>query len=292
MSLLDALVQGVLLGGLYALYATGLSLAFGVMRLVNVAHGDLIVLAGFMAVLVVNGLDLHPLASLLLVVPAMAALGYLLQRVVLVRAGGQGLPSILVTFGLAVVIENALLLAFTADPRKLPAGQLEIMSLPLAGGIVVGVLPLLIFAAAVAVIATLQLVLYRTRFGRSVRATADDPAVAALMGIDTRQVMALAFAVAMAVAGISGVLMGLRTSFDPASGPVRLLLAFEAVIIGGMGSMWGTLAGGVVLGVAQTLSATIHPGLQQLGGHAAFLAMLAFRPQGLFPRTAMGPRGS
>jgi branched-chain amino acid transport system permease protein len=286
MSLLDALVQGVLLGGLYALFATGLSIAFGVMRLVNIAHGDLIVLAGFMAVAAVNGTGLHPLASLLLVVPAMGATGYLLQRVILVRAGSQGLPSILVTFGIAVVIENGLLLAFTADPRKLPPGQLETLSLPLAGGIAVGVLPLLTFATAVTVIAALQLVLYRTVFGRSLRATADDPAVAALMGIDTKRVLALAFATAMAVAGVAGVLMGLRTSFDPTSGPARLLLAFEAVIIGGMGSLWGTLAGGIVVGVAQTFSATLHPGLQQLGGHLAFLAMLAIRPQGLFPRTA------
>lgn len=289
MSLLHALVQGVLLGGLYALFATGLSITFGVMRVVNVAHGDLIVLAGFMAVAAVDRLGLAPWTSALLVVPAMAALGYLLQRAILARAGSQGLRSILVTFGIAVVIENGLLLAFTADPRKLPGGPLETASLPLGGGVVIGVLPLLTFAGAVAVIAALQLVFYRTAFGRSLRATADDPAVAALMGIDTGRVAALAVAIAMAVAGVAGIFMGLRTSFDPASGPVRLLTAFEAVIIGGMGSLWGTLAGGIVVGVAQTLAATLHPGWQQLGGHLAFLAMLAIRPQGLFPRTATGP---
>lgn len=281
----DTIVQGVLLGGLYALFAAGLSLIFGVMRLVNIAHGDLIVLAAFVALAVVDGVGLHPLASLAVVVPAMAALGYALQRGLLnFTLGGDILPPLLVTFGLSIIIQNALQEIFSADSRRLQAGDLDTMSLTLPGGLAVGLFPLAMFIAAVAVIALLQVVFYRTRLGRAFRATSDDPDVARLMGIDNRHVFAMAMALALAVVAVAGVFLSIRTNFDPAIGPARLLYAFEAVIIGGLGSLWGTLAGGVILGLAQAIGARIDPGWQLLAGHIVFLLVLAFRPNGLFPR--------
>jgi branched-chain amino acid transport system permease protein len=285
MEWIDTLLQGVLLGGLYALFATGLSLIFGVMRLVNIAHGDLIVLAAFVAFVVTQGLGLHPLLSLLLVVPAMAAVGYGLQRGLLNRTlGGDILPPLLVTFGLSIVIQNALLEIFTADSRKLQVGPLETASLQLGGGLAIGWLPLIVFAAAVLVIAALQLLFYRTALGRALRATSDDPETARLMGIDNHHLFGLAMAIALAVVAVAGVFLAIRTNFDPTIGPGRLIYAFEAVIIGGLGSLWGTLAGGVLLGVAQSIGAKIDPGWQILAGHLAFLLVLLLRPRGLFPR--------
>ena len=285
MDWVNAIVQGVLLGGLFALFATGLSLIFGVMRLVNLAHGDFIVLAAFLAAAVVSGTGVHPLLTLLVVAPVMFVLGYALQRGLLDRTlSANVMPPLLVTFGLSIVIQNALLEGFSADTRRLRAGALETAGIEVGAGVAVGVLPLMTFAAAVAVIAALQVVFYRTRAGRVFRAASDRPEVVPLMGVDTRRVFALAMGIALAVCAVAGVLMGMRTNFSPTVGPARLLFAFEAVIIGGLGSLWGTLAGGVILGVAQSVGAKIHPGAQILAGHLVFLALLAARPQGLFPR--------
>jgi branched-chain amino acid transport system permease protein len=281
----DTVIQGVLLGGLYALFATGLSLIFGVMRLVNIAHGDLIVVASFIALAIAEGFGLHPLVTLLAVVPLMFVIGYVLQRGLLnFTLGKDILPPLLVTFGLSIIIQNGLLEIFTADSQKLKAGAIETMSLQIFGGISVGVLPVVTFGAAIVVIALLQLLFYRTMLGSAFRATSDDPDTARLMGIDNRHVFALAMAVSLAVVALAGVLLGVRTNFDPSIGPGRLLYAFEAVIIGGLGSLWGTLAGGVILGVAQSVGARIDPGFQILAGHIAFLVILIVRPRGLFPR--------
>ncbi len=285
MQWVDTVIQGILLGGLYALFATGLSLIFGVMRLVNIAHGDLIVLASFVALAVAEGFGMHPLITLVAVVPIMFGLGYVLQRGVLnFTLGKDILPPLLVTFGLSIIIQNALLEIFTADSQKLNAGAIETMSIQIGGGISVGVLPVLTFAAAVVVIALLQLLFYRTMLGSAFRATSDDPDTARLMGIDNRHVFAIAMAVSLAVVALAGVFLGVRTNFDPSIGPGRLLYAFEAVIIGGLGSLWGTLAGGVILGIAQGIGARIDPGFQILAGHIAFLIILIVRPRGLFPR--------
>jgi branched-chain amino acid transport system permease protein len=282
---INAIVQGVLVGGLYAMFAAGLSLIFGVMRLVNIAHGDFIVLAAYLALVVTETLGIGPLPALLIVVPLMAAIGYALQRGLLNRTLGDDLlPPLLVTFGLSVIIQNGLLELFTADSRRLQAGAIEVASLPVAQGISVGVLPLLQFVAAIAVIGGLQALFYRTAFGRAFRATSDDPAVAQLMGLDNRHVFALAMALSLAVVAIAGVLLAVRTNFDPAIGPARLIFGFEAVIIGGLGNLWGTLAGGIVLGVAQAIGAKLDPGWQLLAGHLAFLLVLAVKPEGLFPR--------
>ena len=285
MEWLNTLVQGVLLGGLYAMFAVGLSLMFGIMRLVNIAHGDFIVLSSYLALVVVEALGLSPLASLVLVVPVMFVVGYGLQREVLNRTlGSDILPPLLVTFGLSIILQNVLLEFFSADSRKLSQGDLEVASVSL-GGISLGVMPLMVFGCALLVIGGLQLLFYTTRLGRAFRATSDDQQTAQLMGINNSHIFGLAMALAMAVVSIAGVFLAVRTSFDPSVGPARLLYGFEAVIIGGLGSLWGTLAGGVILGVAQAVGARIDPGWQILAGHLMFLLILVFRPRGLFPRS-------
>ena len=284
MDLVNAVVQGTLLGGLYALFAAGLSLIFGVMRLVNIAHGDLIVLAAYLGLTTTVALGVHPLVALIVVVPAMAGIGYCLQRGVLNHTLGDDiLPPLLVTFGLSVIIQNALLEGYSADPQKMDAGALEIASVAL-GPLSLGLLPLLTFAIAVAVIAGLQWTFYRTPLGRAFRATSDNQDIAQLMGLNKAHVFGLAMALALAVTAVAGILLGIRTNFDPSVGGGRLIFGFEAVIIGGLGNLWGTLVGGVILGVAQTVGATINPGWQLLAGHIAFLVILAVRPNGLFPR--------
>lgn len=284
MDWVNSIIQGVLLGGLYALFAAGLSLIFGVMRLVNIAHGDLIVLAAYMGLSTTVILGVHPLLALLIVIPIMSGIGYGLQRTILNRTLGDDLlPPLLVTFGLSVIIQNALLEIYTADPQKMNAGALETASVSV-GSISLGVLPILTFAIAVAVIAGLQWTFYKTALGRAFRAVSDNQDIAQLMGLNKRHIFGLAMALSLAVTAIAGVLLGIRTSFDPAVGGGRLIFGFEAVIIGGLGNIWGTLAGGVILGVAQTVGAKINPGWQLLAGHIAFLLVLAVRPKGLFPR--------
>ena len=287
MQWLNVILQGVLIGGLYAMFAAGLSLIFGVMRLVNIAHGDLIVLAAYVSLLVTQAIGVDPLTSLLLVVPIMALIGYALQRGLLNRTLGDDLlPPLLVTFGLSVIIQNGLLELFTADSRKLQAGALEIQTVQLVQGVWVGMLPFIQFIVAVIVVAGLQVLFYRTALGRAFRATSDDQAVAQLMGLDTRHVFAMAMALSLAIVAIAGVFLAVRANFDPAIGPARLIFGFEAVIIGGLGSMWGTLAGGIILGVSQAIGAQIDPGWQLLAGHIVFLLILALRPQGLFPKVS------
>jgi len=285
MDWVNAIVQGVLLGGLYALFATGLSLIFGVMRLVNIAHGDLIVLGAYLALVVVQTTGMNPFFAVLVVVPVMALIGYALQRFVLNPTLGEDtLPPLLVTFGLSVILQNALLTFFSADSQRLSAGPIETASFPVMPGLQVGVLPLLMFGVAVLVIFGLETIFYHTRFGRAFRATSDDAETVRLMGLNNRHIYALAMALSAAVVAIAGIFLAVRTNFDPAGGPGRLIFGFEAVIIGGLGSLWGTLAGGIVLGVAQTLGAQISPGFQILAGHLVFFLVLAFRPKGLFPR--------
>ena len=285
MNWVHIIVQGGLLGGLYALFAIGLSLSFGIMRLVNIAHGDLIVLSAYIGLMVINATGVHPVATLIVVVPVMFVLGYVLQRALLNQTLTGGLlPPLLVTFGISVIIENVLLQAFGADNRRLQAGAIETSSLAI-GGVAVGVYPLIVFATAVVCIAGLQLLFYRTALGRAFRATSDDAETAELMGIDNRHLYALGLGIAMVFTALAGILMAIRTNFDPAAGPIRLIFAFEAVIIGGLGSLWGTLLGGMVLGIAQAFGAALSPTWQILAGHIAFLIILLVRPSGFFPRT-------
>jgi branched-chain amino acid transport system permease protein len=284
LSWIDTLLQGILLGGLYSLYATGLSVIFGIMRLVNLAHGDLIVLGAFLILAATSAGVPLPVACAV-VVPLMFAFGYVLQSVLLNRALGRNiLPPLLITFGLSIIVQNGLLETFSADTHRLDVGSLQSASLPLGGGIAVGVMPLICLAAAIGVILVLNGVFYRTAVGRAFRATSDDVEIAQLMGINNRSIYALTMGISLAVCALAAFFLGTRANFDPSIGPARLLYAFEAVIIGGLGSLWGTLAGGIVVGVAQTVGAHIDPEWQILSGHVAFLIVLVIRPRGLFPR--------
>lgn len=289
MTWVNAVVQGLLLGGLFALFATGLSLAFGVMRFVNLAHGDLAILGAFLAVSTTATVDVNPFVSLLVIVPGFALAGYVLQRVAFNRTmGPDPLPSILVTFGLGVVIQSALLEHYSADSRGLDAGTVETRSLEITGDISVGWFPLLTLVTALVVLGAMQLVLSRTRPGRAFRATADDPDTARLMGINDRAIYARVMAIAFATVALAGVFLGIRQTFGPSAGPAQLLFGFEAVVIGGLGSLWGTLVGGVILGVAQAVGNQVDVRYDLLSGtlygHLIFLAVLAFRPQGLLGR--------
>lgn len=282
----NSIIQGILLGGLYGLFAAGLSLAFGVMRLVNVAHGDFIVLAAFLTLALQKLLGIgSPFGAMIAVVPLMFILGYVLQRYVLnPTLGGNILRPVLVTFGLSVVLQNGLLDIFTADSRKLQGGWLEVAGFALPGDFHVGVFPLTMLGACMAIIATLQWFMFHTRLGRAFRATSDDMLAASLMGVDTGRLFSIATGITMATVAVAAVFMGIRATFDPSSGSEQLIFAFEAVIIGGLGSLWGTLAGGMVLSISQSLGANISPSWQILAGHLVFLVILVVRPSGLFPK--------
>ena len=282
----ETLLQGVLLGSLYALFALGLSLMFGVMRLTNVAHGDLIVLGAFAAIATATVLPWHPLAiGAALLLPSFG-FGYALQRFVLNGTLGKDpLPSMVVTFGLSIVIQNSLLQLFSADPRSLDAGTLAIDSVQMGAGVALGTLPLVIFFVSLATTAALQLLFNHTTLGRAFRAVSDDREIAELMGLDASKVYALATAIACMLIVVAGVLQGMRTTVSPSDGPLLLLFAFEAVIVGGMGSFWGTFIGALILGVVQQIGFYFDPGWGIWFGHLVFLAVLVVRPQGLFPKT-------
>lgn len=281
----NALIQGILLGGLYALLAAGLSLMFGVMRIVNLAHGALAIAAAYLGLVIVESTGVSPFVALVAVVPIMALVGYLLQWTVFNRAlRVGGLAPLLAAFGLAVVITQLLQVKFSADLQSLQTGDIAIASIRISDQVSIGVLPLITFVVGVVVIFALQTFLSRAPLGRAMRAASDDPDTVPLMGIDNRRVYSLSTAIALGTVGIAGMFLGMRGNFDPNYGQAMLIFAFEAVIIGGLGSLWGTLAGGMVLGVAQALGSQINPSYGVLIGNLVFLAILAFRPTGLMPK--------
>ena len=287
MDWVNVALQGILLGGLYALFATGLALVFGVMRMVNLAHGDLGILAAFVALFLVQSLHLGVLWSGLLTIVIMFVVGYLLQRGLLnFTLGSDDTRPIVVTFGLSIIIQNGLIMWFSADSQGLDAGTLENISIRINDQLSIGWFPLLVFVTSIVVIALLQTFLNRTKLGRAFRATSDDREAAELMGIDNRHIYGLAMAIALAIVALAGILLAVRTTFDPTQGSFRLIYAFEAVIMGGMGSIWGTLIGGIVLGMSQTLgSQAFGAGWGLLVGHVVFLTVLAVRPSGFFAKT-------
>lgn len=289
MDWINAAVQGILLGGLYALFAVGLSLVFGTMRLANLAHGDLTIVSAYVALMFVNALRFNPFYSIPITMVIMFIVGYLLQRGLFNFVVGRGdIAGVIVTFGLSIVIQNALLLHFTANSQGLDAGRIENMSIKINDRLAVGWLPLIIFLMALVTITALQMYMGRTKMGRAFRAVSDDQEAARLMGINTKHVWGVAMGVALLIGAIGGVMMGIRTTFDPLLGSQRLIFAFEAVIIGGMGSSWGTLLGGVILGLSQTLGAQAFGSAWSiLVGHLVFVIVLAFRPQGLMAKTVM-----
>ncbi len=279
------IIQGILLGGFYALFAAGLALVFGVMKLVNLAHGDFSIMAAYLALMFVGLLNVNPFITLILVIVIMGIFGYIIQRGLFNFAMDAGpMQAILATFGIAIIIQNLLLEGFTANSKGLDAGSIENAVITISKQVAIGWFPLTTLIVSVVVLLLLQWFLGRTRMGRAFRATADNQRAAQLMGIDNRHLYGMAMAVALAIVAIGGVFLGIRTTFSPSAGPIRLIFAYEAVIIGGLGSLWGTLVGGIVLGIAQVMGDHLHQGWGILVGHLVFLAILAFRPQGLFSR--------
>ncbi len=283
---INQLAQGVLTGGLYALFAFGLSLSVGIVRLVNLAHGDFIVLAAFLTAGIAAGLGIPPLWALVATLPVGFVALYALQRGLLRRVSVKDpLAPLLSTFALSIIVQNLLLEGFGPDGRRASGGALETATLPIAAGLDLGALPLLTFATAVALAFGLDRLLYRSRFGARLRAVSDDPAAAGLIGMRTEHTRALAMGLVGATVALAAAFYSVSNYFDATSGPTSLLVAFEVVVLGGLGSVWGTLVGGIVIGVAQSLGAQIDVAWQALAGHLTFLLLFLLRPQGLFPRS-------
>lgn len=282
----DALVQGVLLGGMYAQYALGMALMFGVMRIVNISHGDLVILLSLIGISIATAWGLGPLPVLIILVPLAVLMGWVLQKAVLNKVvGDDPLPSLIATFGLSIALQNLMLQIWSANSRSLPGQGIESQSIEI-GGIYIGLLPLIVLAVATGLTGGLDLMLKRTRFGRALRAASADVEAAAMTGINTRAVYAMATAVAVGILGFAAVFQALRSTVAPADGPAQLIYAFEAVIIGGMGSVWGAFIGSMVLGISQAIGFRIDPGFGVLAGHLVFLIVLATRPQGLFGKAS------
>jgi len=289
MAWVNAIIQGILTGGLYALFACGLSLMFGVMKVVNLAHGDLAVIGGYVAIGIITVTHIPVLWSLVIVVPLMGVLGYVLQRTIIQASLDRSiLTTLIVTFGLSVVIENGLLQFFTANSRAIGTGNAIITSsFSLGSQIQIAYLLVVIFAVAVVVLLGLQYFLSRSRYGRLIRAVADDKEAAQLCGADYRHVFGIAAAIAFGTVALAGIAYGMYSQLAPTTGTDTILLfAFAAVVIGGLGSLWGTLLGGVVLGVAQQIGAQINISYEVLAGYLVFLAVLVIRPEGLTARRA------
>jgi branched-chain amino acid transport system permease protein len=282
----ETFLNGLMLGALYALFGLGLSLSLGVMRMINIAHGDLIVVGAYLTSVAMGLFGVDPIPALLLVVPAMFALGWLMQRLLLNRVVGRGpLAPLLLTFGLSIVLQNLLQEIFTADTRSLRAGDLAQLGVNISG-VSIGVLPLLSMFASITLLGTTHWLIGHTHFGRQARAVSDDPDTARLVGINDRRFFALVTGFIFATIGIAAVLYAIRTPFSPTAGPERLLYSFESVVLGGLGNIWGTLIGGIVIGVAQLFGAKLSSGLGPFFGHLIFLIVLLARPQGLFGRAA------
>ena len=278
----DALVQGILLGGMYAQYALGMALMFGVMRIVNVSHGDLVILLSLVGISLSASFGLGPFTVMVALVPLAVGLGWLLQKAILNRVvGDDPLPSLIATFGLSLALQNLMLQIWSANSRSLPGGGIESKSVQI-GGIYIGLLPMIVLVFAIGLSFALDLMLKRSRFGRALRAAAADVEAAAMTGINPRRVYAAATAIAVGILGFAAVFQSLRSTVAPADGGAQLIYAFEAVIIGGMGSVWGAFIGSMVLGISQAIGFRIDPGFGVLAGHLVFLVVLATRPQGLF----------
>jgi len=284
--MLETLINGALVGALYGLYGLGLSLCLGLMRQINMAHGDFIVFSAFLALQVTGFLGIHPLLAMPLIALIMFAVGWAVQRLFIERTLGRGdMPPILVTFGLSIILQNVMLELFSADTRSLDPGVLGAAAVKL-GPVTVGILPLLTLVVSVGIFAVTAKIFGATRFGRAVRATSDNEQTAQLMGIATKKVFANAMGLALAISAVAAIFYGMRGTFDPSTGPERMLFAFEAVILGGLGSVWGTLFGGIILGLSQSAGTLIIPSLGPLVGHLVFLVGLLAVPNGLFAKRA------
>ena len=279
------IMNGLLLGGLYGIVGIGMSMIFGIVRVVNLAHGDLVILASYLSFVTLSIFNVSPLLTLVLVIPAMFLIGFVLQYYLVNRVLGQGMnPPLLVAFGLSIILQNLLLLFFTPDARALLT-SISIATLPVGNFINIPVVYLVDFIGSLLTIFLLSRFFNRTYLGKAIRAASDDEGAAQLMGINTKRIYAWAMAIAGGTAAIAGVLVGMTFTFYPHTGPDYLIIAFGVVIIGGLGSLIGTFMGGLILGLAQILGAHfLGPGFQLLSGYIILLIVLAFKPTGLFAK--------
>jgi branched-chain amino acid transport system permease protein len=281
--LAQPILNGILLGGLYAIVAIGMSTMFGIVKLVNLAHGDLMILSSFLSLCLITWLGVSPFISLVVVVPVMYFVGYFVQGYLINRVLGRDMePPLLVAFGLSIILQNLMLLIFTPDARTLTT-SLAVKTIPITANLNIPVVYLVDFLIGLAAIGALYFFFQRTYMGRAIRAASDDEVAAQLMGVNTRNIYAKAMGIAMMTAAIAGVLLGMTFTFYPHTGPQFLIIAFGVVVIGGLGSMKGALAGGLILAVAQLLGAHFFgPGFQLFCGYVVLLIVLAVRPQGIF----------
>jgi len=288
MAWLETVINGALLGGLYSLLGIGLALVFGVMRVVNIAHGEFMVLSAFFAVMLVSLFpSVHPLLMLIPVVAASFVVGYVYQAAIVNRVAKSPDPlaPLLLTFGVSIVLRNVMVEVFGADVRSIQVGELSRSSLNIFG-LSIGVMPLLTLVLAVVLFLLLQWVLKRTKFGRIVRATADRRDIVRLFGVKPDHIYNYIMGLSLALGAIGGVLLAVRSSFTPFSGVERLLIAFEVVVLGGLGSFWGALLGGIALGMAQLIGLKFDPNAGLLYAHLLFFVMLLIRPAGLISNQA------
>ncbi|MEO9517554.1 MAG: branched-chain amino acid ABC transporter permease [Paracoccaceae bacterium] len=277
----ETLLNGLMLGGLYALFGLGLSLIFGVMKIANIAHGELAIGGAFLAFTVVGVVPVPLVILLPAIAVLMFGLGYALQSAMINRVlGDDPIPPLLLTFGLSILLQNLLVELYGANSRSLDPGSFGVAGIDL-GGLSVGLLPLMTLFITITLFVALQWMLSRTSFGRTIRATSDDPEIVAMMGVDRRHIFALVMGLSALLAAVAGMLLAMRTSITPFSGAERLLIAFEVIVIGGLGSIWASLLGGLVLGVVHAIGFRLDPASGLLYGHILLLVVLLVRPQGL-----------
>lgn len=294
--LANALLTGTFIGGYYAILSLGLALSFGVMRLVNLAHGEFLIVGAYLSAVILKILPVPSFLVLIVVVPIMFCIGYALQRFLLNRVSVQAMERrgmsanfglmapILVTFGLGIFISHLLLAIFASDAMSI-RNSLAFSAIRLSQDLSISTLRFIFFIMAVVLLIVLQLFLRHTAIGRAIRAASDNPTYAALMGIRTDHIFAVALGISLAISGVAGFMIGMTRTFQPFDGPQFILIAFGVVIIGGMNSLPGTLIGGILLGITQVLAGTYFgPSAQLVGGYMLVLAVLAFFREGLFNR--------
>ncbi len=282
--LASPIVIGTLLGGLYVVNALGLSLVFGVLKVINVAHGALVVLASYVAYSALMSFGLDPLVWMLPAIPLFFLLGMLIEKYLLNRAVKKSADAaLIIAFGIALIIQNGLQIIYSPQSRSLfPDYSMKTFQI---GEIYIPLVYILDFIAALLVMVVIHQFLRRTYLGQSITAASQDRQTAELMGINSTRVYQIAFGIAMVLASIAGIFLGLTFPFNPTSGNAQLIIAFGVIILGGLGSMVGTFLGGMIFGLSQTLGGHfLGPTGQLLVPFVMVLVVLTIRPQGLFGR--------
>jgi len=278
----QSLVNGVLLGGLYAIIGLGMSLIFGIMGLTNLGHGDLMIVASYLIVILATQFVGNILLAILIAIAAMIVIGFLVQNFLINKVVDKGSePPLLITFGISIILQNALLQLFGATQKTIPTSfaATNIIKTPWFS---VSAVYAINFIAAIVLVTAIHLLIKKTNFGRSIRSTSDDVVASELMGINTKRIYSYTMALAMVTAAIAGLLVGMTFNFYPTAGTQYLIIAFGVVVIGGMGSLVGTLIGGILLGLSQMVGSLLFGTAYQLiFGYVVLLVILAIRPQGL-----------